>query len=89
MKTYYRVFSAPCQKDWKEESSYHYIAEFSKYDFVRPFLDILLPDPKYRKYFIVIKEVQTERTDASEGRRVCVVSPIGEYLELDGKPVDF
>ena len=85
-KTYYRVFTAPA--DWKDESKYHYIAEFSKYDFAFQFIKEFRLNPKYQKYNLVIKEVNSERTNAAEGRRVSVISIIGGYLEVNGKPIE-
>ena len=87
MKTYARVFTAPAD-NWRDESSYHYIAEFSKPEFANEFIKLFRLNPKYKKYVIVVKEVQEHRKDSAEGKRVLVVSTMADYLEVDGKLID-
>ncbi len=87
MKTYARVFTAPAG-NWRDENTYHYIAEFSKPELVNDFIKDFRLNPKYQKYVLVVKEVQENRKDASEGKRVLVVGTLADYLEIDGQALE-
>ena len=45
-------------------------------------------NPRYKQYVIIVKEVDTERKDATEGKRVLAVNILGDYLEVDGQVID-